>query len=295
MFLIADLCFRSSSKIFAATNAARHLREICPSHLTGLPNSTTGNHGKTPLGDLATIVCSYDTTQGYTSNGLSSYFHDLGWRIRIYELLKKWFPQYPQVSLGGNYGMDTPSDLGFKIGDLCTVARDPRLKIYQNSLSPLVAAELLRRIVMFKDIPESNRWPDVTYDDVITLLYGAEKSLLFPQGLTWGGMSTDIAIFAQTAVDINKVEADAQGRWRIFSKLGAGWSSDRNVGEIVSNSYASFPVLDVQGRPIPDAGVEFIISCRGSVAGDTTLVKVEEAVKDTMHSIIKAVYEGHLM
>ena len=32
----------------------------------------------TPLGDLATIVCSYDRTMNYTSNSLARYFHDLG-------------------------------------------------------------------------------------------------------------------------------------------------------------------------------------------------------------------------
>ena len=32
----------------------------------------------TPLGDLATVVASYDTTAGLSSNAVSSYFHDLG-------------------------------------------------------------------------------------------------------------------------------------------------------------------------------------------------------------------------
>ena len=49
-----------------------------PSLGFGLPSvSTKGKHGPTPLGDLATIVCSYDHTMGYSSNSLSSYFHDI--------------------------------------------------------------------------------------------------------------------------------------------------------------------------------------------------------------------------
>lgn len=281
--------FRSSSKVFAATNAARHLRLECPK--TGLPNATTGKHGKTPLGDLITIICSYDETQGYTSNGLSSYFHDLGWRIQIYEILKKWFPQYDQISLGGNYGAPSPSDLGFVMDTKCNAEKDPRTKVFENHLSPLIAAELLRRIVMFNDLPEASKWPAITYEDVQTLLYGPDESLLFPTGVTWGGMSTDLAIFVQSAVDIKKVESDAKGKWRIFSKLGAGYSSSRSKGEIVTNAYACWPVLDSQGRPIPDEGVEFVISVRGSVAQDSSLKKVEQAVAKTVFSIVKAVYD----
>jgi hypothetical protein len=70
----------SSSKIFAMANAGGHLRtneSACDSLLFGLDSSTTGKHGSTLLGDLATIVCSYDRTAGYTSNSLSSYFHDM--------------------------------------------------------------------------------------------------------------------------------------------------------------------------------------------------------------------------
>ena len=64
----------SSSKIFAMANAAGHLRTnetqcqevpIVP----GLDSSVVeSKHGKIPLGDLATIVCSYDETAGYSSN-----------------------------------------------------------------------------------------------------------------------------------------------------------------------------------------------------------------------------------
>jgi len=78
-----------SSKIFAMANAAGHLRtnessESCNglSNSFGLDNSVTGKKGKTMLGDLGTVICSYDHTAGYTSNSLSSYFHDLGWRDR---------------------------------------------------------------------------------------------------------------------------------------------------------------------------------------------------------------------
>ena len=67
----------------------------------GLEVSTEGVHGTTPLGDLATIVCSYDETQGYTSNSLSAYFHDIGGRDRIYELVSGDWLDRKHESLGG--------------------------------------------------------------------------------------------------------------------------------------------------------------------------------------------------
>ncbi len=91
----------SSSKIFAMANAAGRSRSECPS--SGLSSSTTGKHGDTALGDLATIVASYDHTMDYTSNSLSSYFHDLGWRTRINGLVTGSWLNRPTNSLGGNY------------------------------------------------------------------------------------------------------------------------------------------------------------------------------------------------
>ena len=64
-----------------------------------------GSNPYTPLGDLATIICSYDETQGYTSNSLSSYFHDIGHRDRLYDLVRNWMERSDTPEqLGGNYG-----------------------------------------------------------------------------------------------------------------------------------------------------------------------------------------------
>ena len=70
-------------------NAAGHLRSNESSETCGgidspfgLDGTVSGKKGITPFGDLATIICSYDHTAGYTSNSLSSYFHDIGWRDR---------------------------------------------------------------------------------------------------------------------------------------------------------------------------------------------------------------------
>ena len=123
-------------------NAAGHLRsnESCTHDPTfGMDGSVSGKHGITQLGDLATVICSYDETAGYSSNSLSSYFHDIGWRGRANNLVQDWLLVGEETSatahsernkankpvkgqdddlsqsLGGNYGEATPSDLTFTV------------------------------------------------------------------------------------------------------------------------------------------------------------------------------------
>ena len=86
------------------SNAAGHLRKnetSCQPNTFGMDSLAPGKHGSTPIGDLATIVCSYDETAGYSSNSLSSYFHDLGFRSRLHDLVAdgKW------LGNGANSGM----------------------------------------------------------------------------------------------------------------------------------------------------------------------------------------------
>jgi hypothetical protein len=72
--------------------------------------------------------------------------------------------------------------------------------------------------------------------------YGAkiEDSELFPS-VQWGGMTADTSVYLQSALNISDVELQSKGNWRIFSKLGAGFSSSRLVGEITNNAYACLP------------------------------------------------------
>jgi hypothetical protein len=172
----------SSSKIFAMANAAGHLRTNetqCGSGNThnqefGLDGTVKGKHGTTPLGDLATVVCSYDTTAGYSSNSLSSYFHDIGWRDRIANLVSGQWLGMPGQTLGGNYGEATPSDLGYTVNttslagayETCAADKDPWPKTYSNSISALSEVEMTRRIALHREIPENLRWPGATWKDI---------------------------------------------------------------------------------------------------------------------------------
>jgi hypothetical protein len=169
-----------SSKIFAMANAAGHLRSNetqCGSgnthnQLFGLDGTVTGKHGTTPFGDLATVVCSYDSTAGYSSNSLSSYFHDIGWRDRINYLLQNWLKVSNQT-LGGNYGEATPSDLGMTAtettdekSETCAMDKDPWPTKYDNTISALTEVELTRRIALHRELSEEFRFPETTWNDM---------------------------------------------------------------------------------------------------------------------------------
>eukprot|EP01039_Chlorochromonas_danica_P001863 gene1863-2038_t len=282
----------SSSKIFAVVNGAGHLRSnesTCRHALYGLPSATTGKHGQTFLADLATIICSYDTTAGYSSNSLSSYFHDLGFRDRIHNLVTNWLG-YPSLSLGGNYGEATPSDLGFDISSsgqagVCTADKDPWPVTYSNSLTALAAAELTRRIALHRELPPSLQFPGVLWEDIQNLLYGAKESVLFP-GQQWGGMTADTAIFMQSSPSLTALLKDDsinQANFRIFSKLGAGYSSSRSRGEIVSNAHLCLPHRSAGGS---GEGLEITVTVEGSVPLDYELVQVEQHVTKAMQQIV---------
>lgn len=110
---------------------------------------------------------------------------------------------------------------------------------------------------------------------------------------------------------MDRVEQESQGQFRIFSKLGAGYSSSRSRGEIVSNAYGCFPVyvfvgqeclrhvsdcrLDpTNGAAVPNQGWEFTVHVRGSVPNDASLRKVEEQVTTAMKQAVQALLNHQL-
>jgi hypothetical protein len=164
-------------------NAAGHLRTNetkcgqgnAQNQLFGLDGSTTGKHGTTPFGDLATVVCSYDHTAGYSSNSLSSYFHDIGWRDRINSVvLQDWLKVPSNQTLGGNYGEATPTDLGFTATETedgskktCSMDKDPWPKKYDNTISALTEVELTRRLAHHRELSDEKRsYPGASWMDI---------------------------------------------------------------------------------------------------------------------------------
>lgn len=97
-------------------------------------------------------------------------------------------------------------------------------------------------------------------------------------------MTTDTAVYVQSSLNISDVEIKSQGKWRIFSKLGCGYSSSRLVGEIVNTANVCLPDLENSANDL-----EFTISARGSIAKDTSLLKVDKLVYDAISATIQAI------
>jgi hypothetical protein len=161
--------------------------------------------------------------------------------------------------------------------------------IYENTLTALAAAELTRRLVLHSNVAPALRFPFLRDADVINIVQGADvAAALTPLFRTqaMGGMSADTSIFLQSWLNMSLVEASSGGTWRIYSKLGAGYSTGRQVGEIVNNVYACLPGYL--------GGVEVTIHLRASVAGDTTLRKPEALVHEAMGQIVDAIRDGRI-
>ena len=93
---------------------------------------------------------------------------------------------------------------------------------------------------------------------------------------------------------MTKVEEESNGKFRIFSKSGAGFSNSRYVGEILSHAYACLPVFDEIGNIKINEGYEFTIHVRGSIPDDSSLAEVETQVHDAMVQTVHAILDGKL-
>lgn len=241
----------SSSKFLGVINASESIRYHSDGKV-GLDAAID----EFPLGDLATIVHNYDE-RTFTSNGLMYWFHDVGGRSFANQLIhSRWLGRPDTEVYGANYGAKPP-ELGFSFTrdeDVVDVTQDLGW-IKGNKLSTFTLAEALKRLVMYRENPET-RLEFSTWEDIQTLLYGAKNSIWYDD-LTPQGMESDTSVYLQEAVDITALDAQTQGQWRIFSKLGLGFTRG---GEIVHTDYGCLPALNPEGEPILDRGVEFVIS-----------------------------------
>ena len=240
----------STTKFMAIANAGATLRKESNGWV-GLTAEVDGQ----PIGDLVTVVHNYDE-ETHTSNGLARWFLNIGTRAQLDRFIHEdWLGRPNTETLGGNYGHPA-AKIGTSFNDTDASLEVPgeETRGPNNHLSTYTIAEFLKRLVMHREDPELAmpylRWPDVE-----TLLYGAEDSKLYgpedPQG-----MESDTAVYLQNAVDAASLDGSTQGRWRVFSKLGFGYSRG---GEFVNAGYACIPVFDEKGHIKTDWGKEFFI------------------------------------
>jgi hypothetical protein len=79
----------------AISNGGRRLESTCPGVTLNSTASYQGN--EIPLGDLATIIHSYDAHH-FSSNSLGAYFEDIGDRRSANDLVHSWLKR-PDVRL----------------------------------------------------------------------------------------------------------------------------------------------------------------------------------------------------
>ena len=134
-------------------------------------------------------------------------------------------------------------------------------QIYQigsipNSLSTLASAEMFRRLVLTDIVDPNYKFPGINRADHHEILYGTDETIF--SGQKWGGMTSDPGIYLQAALE-DEIDFDWtwNADWRIFSKLGAGYSSSRHRGEVLTNSYGCLPHVE--------GGLEFTMAIRTSV------------------------------
>ncbi len=298
----------SSSKVFAAMNAAGHLGDACSTKVGGIFESTQGQFSPiTPLGDLVTIIVTYDTQYypPYSSNSLGGWMNVAGGRKRA----RDWFNNpatswlyRPGESLGANYGESPPTDLKFVFQNPgpCAVQPDTYANDGNaNTISALTAAELVKRIVFARELPQAQLFPGTTWQDSQTLLYGAARSVLFENSSSpfrqWGGMSANLDDLFRLGLNMTLVEEKSKGLFRTFSKGGDGYSLIRLAGEELFNGYVCLPDFSNSSDPnFTEDGVEFIVSARVSVPGDTKLEIASQRMVDGMTALNEAFMSGKL-
>lgn len=273
----------SSSKFLGVVNASENLRFYSKGKL-GL-DATVDD---IPMGDLVTVVHNYDE-QRYTSNGLMTWFHDVGGRGYANLLIHEYWLDRPKDEVfGANYGARA-AELGFtfKIDNDVTRLQPDQGWIRNNELSTFTLAEALKRIVMHREDPQT-QLDHSTWDDIKVLLYGAQNSIWYDSN-TPQGMESDVSIYLQHAVDIKQVDLNTQGQWRIFSKLGLGASRG---GEFVHTDYACLPIFDSKGNAIVDQGVELVLSMHLPANGNYG--EGDKIFAQTYRNLIQAVLNGDI-
>lgn len=208
---------------------------------------------------------------------------------------------------------------GVALPDTCTLNLDHTTPVGNNSLSSIAAAQLLMRLVLHREMPLAARFPLLQWSDIQELLYGAgERSRLFP-GQLWGGMSADTgafhsfqfrdvfichlskahpifaAIFLQDALSsllsVDNIDAASDGQWRIFSKLGYGFSHTRSVIEMLNTGYVCLPSIAAMNSN----GAEFFLSVRSQAAGNVDpCLPCQSDIRKAVRAVVEDIFRGKI-
>ena len=261
----------SSSKVYAGHHAANKLRGggiRFPGLSTFEVGKAAGNSNALPpaigLSDLMTIVASYDTTKNLSSNQLGAYYHSIGGHEDANRFLHEVLGAPGTESFGGDYGEAVPSPpLSYhfttsrtSFGRNVTIPADHAPKPpLSNTMSAITMAEWLRRLVFAREDNGIANHSFFQWQDSQDIFYGSDNSSLFPT-LQYGGMSMSSDVYVQLGLGMENLNRTTVADWRIFSKLGFGYTSIRKQYEVTLNAYLCLP-LGENGR-----GIEFVLSAK---------------------------------
>lgn len=277
----------SASKFMLVPAAAAKIREKSRNKV-GLDSTTnTGEH----VGELVTYLHNYEAHGNYESNALARYFLDVAGRDWANSLVEKWIGSLDS-SLGANYGAFY-SDVGqnfYNDDHQIYVDNSSSYGGPDKKITTLASAEFLKRLVMHREdavtrLPGFRAPKDSQkfWEDLKFLFYGQPNWY-------WGGMQDDSAIYLENSVDIDRIDRNTKGNWRIFSKLGYGTSSSRYKQEFVYTAYGCFPQPEST-----NPGAEFVISVHysrstGAIGG----IQMDKNMQSSIKKVVQAIMNNQI-
>jgi hypothetical protein len=87
------------------------------------------------------------------------------------------------------------------------------------------------------------------------------------------------------------IDAASDGQWRIFSKLGYGFSSTRNVTEMLNTGYVCLPSIAAMNSN----GAEFIISARSQTNGSVDpCLPCQNDLRNAVRAVVADILSGKI-
>ena len=128
------------------------------------------------------MIVHKDNDREYTSNGLMYWFHDEGGRSFAHQIIHHRWVHRPDTEIfDANYGAKPPEfGFTFEREDVEVDVTQDQGWIESNQFSTFTLAEALKRLVVYRENPET--WFEYsTWEDIKVLLYGAQSSLSYEQ------------------------------------------------------------------------------------------------------------------
>ena len=90
---------------------------------------------------------------------------------------------------------------------------------------------------------------------------------------------------------MDNVDAATDGQWRIFSKLGYGFSNSRDVIEMLNTGYVCLPSIAAMNQN----GAEFFLSVRAQTPGNVDpCLPCQSDIQKAVRAVVADVMSGNI-